>query len=151
MTIETIEQAKARAKYLRATAADRGETLSHGRALEMVAQEQGARDWNTLRARLARSQTTAMPLDILRLRPGMEVEGRYMNQPFTGRMVNAAPEGDGVRVAIQLDHPVDTVTFASFSNMRRRVQGVIGKTGCTVERNSNGVPHLVLTAIREAG
>ena len=147
MTIRSIMDAKKRAAHLREIAAENGQALSHGRALEMVAREQGARDWNTLRAQLAKRGTVSDDLDIAALRTGMKVEGRYMNQPFAGRIVDTISEGEGRRIAIHLDRPVDVVTFASFSNMRRRIRGTIGKDGRSKERTSDGNPHLMITAI----
>ncbi|MEC8178668.1 MAG: glyoxalase superfamily protein [Pseudomonadota bacterium] len=147
MIIRSIADAKKRAAHLRETAAENGQVLSHGRALETVASEQGARDWNTLRARLANRETIADNLDIADLRTGMKVEGRYMNQPFVGRIVDTISEGEGRRIAIHLDRPVDVVTFTSFSNMRRRIRGTIENDRRSKERTSDGNPHLMITAI----
>ncbi|WP_156842087.1 glyoxalase superfamily protein [Novosphingobium aquimarinum] len=149
MTIRTIADAKKRAAALREAALAKGQALSQGKALETVAKEEGARDWNTLRARLASVPASGDGFDGAALTIGGEVEGRYMNQPFTGRLVDAASEGQGFRVAIHLDQAVDTVTFASFSNLRRRIRGVIGKDGRSAERTSDGVPHLVISKIRK--
>jgi catechol 2,3-dioxygenase-like lactoylglutathione lyase family enzyme len=44
---------KQMARRLRADLADRGVTISHSEALELVAHQHGARDWNTLAARSA--------------------------------------------------------------------------------------------------
>lgn len=147
MSVRTIEEAKSRAVHLRTVAAEKGLALSHGRALEAVAKEEGAQDWNTLRARLARAEAADRAPDFMALQRGAAVAGRYMNQPFTGRVVTAAGDGESLRLAIHLDQAVDTVTFASFSNMRRRVHGTIGKDGQSRERTSNGVPHLLISAI----
>ena len=49
----TIEEAKAQAKALRAALLAQGTAISHAQALELIARQQGARDWNTLHARLA--------------------------------------------------------------------------------------------------
>jgi molybdopterin biosynthesis enzyme len=149
MAIRTVEDAKARAADLRKIAAGRGLAISHAQALEIVAKEQKARDWNTLRARLAKAGPDSSTIDFLGLRRGYEVEGRYMNQPFTGRVVEAIAAGEGLRLAIHLDQAVDIVTFASFSNMRRRVSGTIGKDGRSAEQTSDGCPHLLITGIRE--
>ena len=48
----TPDEVKARAKRLRAELAGRGQVISHGQALDLVARTLGARDWNTLSARL---------------------------------------------------------------------------------------------------
>lgn len=147
MMVRSVEEAKARAVYLRKMAADKGLSLSHGKALEMVAKEQGAQDWNTLVARLAKIKPPPPTIDFAALHRGAVVEGRYMNQPFTGRIVDSSEDGQKLWLAIQLDQAVDTVTFASFSNMRRRVQGTIGKDGQSAERTSNGIPHLMITRV----
>ncbi|MEN8685342.1 glyoxalase superfamily protein, partial [Marivita sp.] len=42
------------------------------------------------------------------------------------------------------DEPVDVVHFDSFSNFRKRVQCVVGPSGTTKEKTSNGQPHVVL-------
>jgi uncharacterized glyoxalase superfamily protein PhnB len=52
---------KAMARHLRQALADRGVTVSHSEALELVARQLGARDWNTLVA--ASSATTAATTD----------------------------------------------------------------------------------------
>ena len=50
---------KAMARRLRQTLADRGVEVSHSEALELVAQQHGARDWNTLAAGVSTSSTGA--------------------------------------------------------------------------------------------
>ncbi len=49
---------KAMARRLRQTLADRGVEVSHSEALELVAQQYGARDWNTLAAEVSTSSTS---------------------------------------------------------------------------------------------
>ena len=41
---------------------------------------------------------------------------------------------------------VDVVTSTRFSNLRRRVTGVIGPQGFSQEKTSDGQPHLVIDA-----
>jgi len=48
-----VTEAKAMARALREGLAETGLEISHSRALELVARQAGARDWNTLSARLA--------------------------------------------------------------------------------------------------
>ena len=50
MTTTSHPDPKAMARLLRAALADRGVTVGHGEALELVARQLGARDWNTLAA-----------------------------------------------------------------------------------------------------
>jgi hypothetical protein len=47
-------------------------------------------------------------------------------------------------VVLDLDQPVDVVTFDSFSNWRSRVTKVIGPDGRSFDATSDGIPHLVL-------
>ena len=77
----TVDEAKAQAKALRAGLQSQGHAISHAQALELVARQHGARDWNTLHARLSRRNA---PPD---LALGDRVRGRYLGQPFTGRVL----------------------------------------------------------------
>lgn len=134
MGIESIEEAKARARQLRAE----GRAASQSAALELVAREEGARDWNTLSARL---RSEAAP----RYVAGQRVRGRYLSQPFTGRILSVAGTGAATwRLEIRFDAPVDTVQFASFSNLRRQVRVEVGRDGRSPQRTSDGAPQLVL-------
>lgn len=135
---------KLQAKRLRAAMAAQGTPLSHAAALELVATQHGARDWNTLSA----SVSTTKPADDGRagLAVGAQVSGRYLDQAFTGRVLSLSemPSGGHRRVTIHFDEPVDVVTFESFSAYRRRITAVIGKDGISPRRTSNGMPHLIL-------
>ncbi|WP_138468165.1 glyoxalase superfamily protein [Poseidonocella sp. HB161398] len=136
MTRLTLEEAKAQAKALRSALEARGTPVSHGQALELVARQHGARDWNTLRARLG--QRNAPP----ELALGDRVRGRYLGQAFTGRIVALAGPAAHRQIEIQLDTPVDTVRFESFSNWRSRIRGTIGEDGASPRRTSDGAPQL---------
>ena len=137
--MRTPAEAKAQARTLRRALAASGHTVSHAEALELVAHQNGARDWNTLNARLMKEATGHVPLHL-----NGTVRGRYLGQPFTGRIVSLSQKGDGYAIAIQLDQPVDTVQFASFSNLRRRINGSIGRDGRSVARTSDGFPQLIV-------
>lgn len=78
---------------------------------------------------------------------GQAVHGRYLNQPFTGR-IKAANEGIGGfwRLTLQFDAPVDVVTSRHFSNFRSQVRCVINAQGTTTEKTSDGTPHVTLFA-----
>ena len=52
--MESVLTAKQRARRLRSALAAKGLIISHGEALELLAQSEGLRDWNTLSARLQR-------------------------------------------------------------------------------------------------
>ena len=135
-----IADFKSQAKHVRAQAQDDGNQMSHAQALEHVAHEHGARDWNTLRAKAAKP---------LSLSPGMRVRGRYLGQAFTGRLhaVSLLGVADQLRVTVHFDAPVDVVRFDSFSSFRQRVSAVIGRDGRSSRATSDGTPHLELTSV----
>ena len=137
-----IEELKAQAKRLRQAMNDRGTTLTHSAALELIARQHGARDWNTLAALAAKPNTGPKTS----LFVGAHIRGRYLNQPFTGEILalSAPPGGDLQRITIHFDEPVDVVTFESFSAFRRRVTAQIDADGISPRKTSNGLPHLVL-------
>ena len=137
--ITNREQAKARARELRAELAASGAPVSHSEALERVARELGYRDWNTASARL--SNEPEVPLQV-----GDQVAGRYLKQPFTGRVLGVKElyGGAAFEVTIHFDEPVDVVEFDSFSNMRTRVSITVSSGGISQARTSDGVPHLIV-------
>lgn len=137
MTLNSVSEAKSKAKALRDALVGQGTRISHAQALELVAHQDGARDWNTLLAKLSRAEPRALQL-------GDEVRGKYLGQTFMGRIVALSQVGLNLNVSIQLDVPVDTVRFESFSNMRRRIRGVIGPDGRSVQKTSDNLPVLVI-------
>ena len=137
MTLNSISGAKSQAKALRDALVGQGTPISHAQALELVAHQHGARDWNTLNARLSRAEPPPLQLNDT-------VKGRYLGQAFTGRIVALSKVGSNLNVSLQLDVPVDTVRFESFSNMRRRIRGVIGPDGRSLQKTSDGAPQLVI-------
>lgn len=133
----TREQAKQRARDIRAEHAQRGVTIGHSAALEKVAAELGYRDWNTASARLA--NLPEVPLQV-----GDRVAGRYLKQAFAGRVlgVREVYGGGAFEVTLQFDAPVDVVSFDSFSAFRSRVTATIDAAGVSASRTSDGRPHL---------
>lgn len=130
-----IDGYKTQARRLRVQLADSGTAINHAQALEMVAQQHGAPDWNTLRA-----TADTMPT----LTVGSRVQGCYMGQPFTGYvhgLLRMGPAGHR-RITLQFDAAVDVVKFDSFSSYRQRVTAVIDPTGRSLEKGSDGEPHL---------
>ena len=135
----TLESAKAQAKSLRAQLAADGMEITHAKALEMVAAQHGARDWNTLHARLV-----ALP-NRIEFHYGQEVKGEYLGQPFSGVLVSVSGMSGGLtRVTIRFDEAVDVVTFDSFSNFRKQVNAIVDEGGISPRSTSNGKPQLVL-------
>ena len=137
MTLNSLSESKSKAKALRDALVGQGTKISHAQALELVAHQDGARDWNTLHAKLSRAEQRTLKL-------GDEVRGKYLGQSFIGRIVALAKVGLNLNVSIQLDVPIDTVRFESFSNMRRRIRGVIGPDGRSEQRTSDDLPVLVV-------
>ncbi|MEZ5674854.1 hypothetical protein SAMN06265173_102180 [Thalassovita litoralis] len=133
-----LSQAKAQAKRLRAELADQGTEISHAQSLELVAHQNGFRDWNAFHAAIGNRPPPAWT-------PGGRVEGSYLSQPFKATVVSVTMLRPGwFRLALELDEPVDVVTFDSFSNYRKRVHCVIGPLGMTQEKTSDGTPHVIL-------
>jgi len=138
----TIEELKSQAKRLRQAMEARGTAISHSAALELIARQHGVRDWNTLSALATRPNEEP----IAAISVGSLVRGRYLNQPFTGKVLAlAAQPGGGLhKITIHFDEPVDVVTFESFSAFRQRINAQVDSNGVSPRKTSNGVPHLVL-------
>lgn len=139
MTVRNVAEAKAQAKALRTALAAQGTVVGHARALELIACQNGARDWNTLSAQLRNSAPS--PLHI-----HQRVWGWYLGQAFNGKITALSSFGTYYSVSVRLDEPVDTVTFESFSNMRRVIRSVVDLHGNSIRKTSNGTPHLTLRA-----
>lgn len=138
MTLPTLTTIKASAKRLRQEAATRGDAMSHAEALEHLAHEHGHKDWNTFKAAIDRAEPEAWPT-------GAQVTGRYLSQGFRATVARSEEVRPGwTRLWLELDEAVDVVTFDSFSNMRKRITGVVGPAGTSAERTSDGTPHLIL-------
>lgn len=137
----TLAALKDQAKRLKSKFASDGGMINHGRALELIAAQYGYKDWNTLHA------AAGNRIGIEHLGPGAQVSGNYLGQPFKARLlgIEMSTHAPGrYRVSLDLDEPVDIVTFESFSAFRKRVRGTIGADGMSRERTSNGVPQLEL-------
>lgn len=134
----TIDDAKAQAKALRAALQAQGNAISHAQALELVARQHGARDWNTLHARLAlRNAPPELAL-------GDRVRGRYLGQPFAGRIIGLSGPASHRQIEIRFDQPVDVVRFESFSNLRRQIRATIDENGRAHRQTSDGEPQLIV-------
>ncbi len=138
MTQLSLDTVKAQAKALRQALQARGTVISHAQVLELIARQHGARDWNTLHARL--TLQNAPP----ELAFGDRVAGYYLGQAYTGEIVALSGPAGHRQVEIKLDQPVDTVRFESFSNWRHRIRGTIDVDGRSHRRTSDGAPHLIV-------
>lgn len=136
-TIPSTDVLKSQAKRLRADLAARGTPMSHAAALETIAHQWGARDWNTLSAQAEASSNGWAP--------GDRVSGKYLSQPFNGQIKASRVSSSGMwSLTLRFDAAVDVVTSSLFSNMRRQVNAVVSAEGISPRKTSDGQPHLVL-------
>lgn len=112
------------AKRLRTALAEGGIDIGHSRALELVAKQFGARDWNTLAAEKA--DNDSIPFSV-----GQRVTGTFNDKPAMGRVIGLSEtiKPDLWRVTVKFDPPVDVVTSELFSSERRRITMIIGADG----------------------
>ncbi|MGB8621388.1 MAG: glyoxalase superfamily protein [Paracoccaceae bacterium] len=134
--LPTIAEAKAQARRLRERLNAEGSEISHGKSLELVAHQHGFRDWNTFHAAIGNRPPAGFT-------PGGRVRGHYLSQPFEATVLSVEmPRPGWFRLELDLDTPVDVVTFDSFSNFRKRIRGTVGPSGVSRERTADGRPHL---------
>lgn len=134
--LPSATEAKDQARRLREKLAKDGRPVGHAKSLELIAHQHGFRDWNAMFAAIGNGAPKALSL-------GETVSGTYLSQPFTARVVSVAAVKRGwFKLELHLDEPVDVVMSQGFSNFRRRIRGVIGPKGHTLERTSDGQPHL---------
>lgn len=134
--IDDITTLKSQARNLRAALERAGTLVSHSQALELVAQSHGARDWNTAHAAAA-----SAPL----WRFGGPVRGRYLGQPFSGRIVAASERGPRHHaLTITFDKPVNVSQSELMEVPRKRINATVNAAGRSISRTSDGQPHLVL-------
>lgn len=139
--LPSLEALKDQAKRLRETLARQGTTINHSRSLELIAGQHGFRDWNTLHARIGNMP----PKRTLSL--GDTASGRYLGKAFTGKVIamQQLTSAHGMtRVTFDFNEPVNVSQFESFTVFRKRVVCTLGEDGKTVEKTSNGAPHMEL-------
>lgn len=136
--LPTLAVAKNRAKKLRAELAAAGTAISHGQALERIADDHGFRDWNALHAAIRDLPPEGWSV-------GGRVTGHYLSQPFVATVLAAERIRPGwFRLELDLDQAVDVVRFESFSNLRKRIRVVVGPSGRSKEHTSDGKHHVQL-------
>ncbi|MDO5606259.1 MAG: glyoxalase superfamily protein [Paracoccus sp. (in: a-proteobacteria)] len=137
--VHDLKELKNQAKNLRSALARTGTDVSHSQSLELLAQSLGMRDWNTLHASATATSPRAWDF-------GEAVAGRYLGQPFTGRVVGAREQSRGHHaLTIDFDRPVDVSRSALFAAPRRRITATVNAAGRSLSKTSDGVPHLVLS------
>ena len=140
--LPALETLKDQAKRLRARLAQEDQTISHSRALELIAAQYGFRDWNTLHAKVGNRP----PLNPWML--GARVSGTYLGHKFTAEVISvqAIQNRPGYyRLTMKFDEAIDVVTFESFSAFRRRINCTIDETGRSPAKTSDGRPHVELS------
>jgi len=136
-TIPSRDVLKTQAKRLRSDMAARGTPLTHAAALEAIAHQWGARDWNTLSAMAAQAHTGWAP--------GQRVTGRYLGHPFAGVIKAARQSSAGFwSLTVRFDTAVDVVTSDLFSAFRQQVNVTVNDTGASPQKTSDGVAHMQL-------
>ncbi len=139
--LPSLEDLKDQARRLRDALARQGTRINHAGSLELIASQHGFRDWNTLHARTGNMP----PKRVLAI--GDRVSGHYLGQSFTGRIIaiKTLTNAHGMsQVTFDFDEAVDVIAFESWSAFRKRVTCTLGEDGRTVEKTSNGVPHMQL-------
>lgn len=124
----TSSDFKTHAKRLRDALATDGVPISHARALEIVARQNGARDWNTLSARTVDqlAPAPAVPFQV-----GQSVAGTFNGTPAKGRVIGLEEtiKPELWRVTVAFNPPVNASTSELFKAERRRVTMVVGADG----------------------
>lgn len=125
---------KNQAKRLRDALAEEGLAVSHGKALDIVARQNGVRDWNTLAARTAAANplpTPAVDIGPTPFKVGQTVAGSFNGNPAKGRVIGLEEtiKPHLWRVTVAFNPPVDASTSNLFKAERRRVTMVVGADG----------------------
>lgn len=140
-TIPSRTALKSQAKRLRASLGTQGKTISHGQSLEMIAQQYGHRDWNTINAIAPED----MRSNQLEWRVGQLVSGLYLGHRFKGEVKSASSTSSGHwMLTLVFDEAVDVVASEHFSNYRRQVNCTVGPDGRTARKTSDGQPQIVM-------
>ena len=146
MTIDmpSVASLKQQAKLLRASLGAQGQTITHAQALESIAQQWGARDWNTLSALAAPVSKSAQgDANMTRYTPGMRVSGRYLGHAFDAKIKAARANANGYwSLTLRFDTPIDVVASDHFSSFRQQVNCTVSPEGRSAQKTSDGMPHI---------
>jgi len=119
---------KTHARRLRDALAGEGIDISHGKALELVARQNGARDWNTLSAQAvpAAGGREDAPFQV-----GARLKATVHGVPASARLIGVEEtiKPDLWRVTLAFDTPVDLSTSKLFKAERRRITTIVGADG----------------------
>lgn len=138
--LPSLDELKQQAKTLRSKHETSSGQINHSRSLELLAHAYGYKDWNTLHAAVG-NKPVGCPVTL-----GQRVTGAYLGQAFRGKVkgIKILGPNEHFHITLVFDEAVDVITFEGMTNFRKQVIGVIGVDGKTVERTSNGLPHLTL-------
>jgi hypothetical protein len=133
------DEAKARARELRAGPRAGGAPISHAEALERVAAELGCTDWNNASARL--SNEPDAPLHV-----GDLGAGRYLKQPFTGRALGVREIAGGARSLVRnAETPAAETVICTCVRRFETHSNSTTSTGASQRMvTSNAAPHMVV-------
>ncbi|MBC2886546.1 hypothetical protein H7Q97_14220 [Ochrobactrum sp. CM-21-5] len=122
---------KHQARRLRQALGEEGIQISHGKALDLVARQSGARDWNTLAAIGGKAETPMISNSPAPYQVGQGVSGMFHTTPFDARIiaVEETIKPDLWRITLQFEPAIDVVVSPHFSMMRRRFTAVVGADG----------------------
>ena len=137
-----VANLKAQARRYRASHIAQGRTLSHSRALELVARQQGFADWNTA---VASCRQHPVPT---KLAAGKVVQGRYLGHAFDAHIVAATQLADGhVHLTLDFNEAIDVSASSRFRAVRKRISGTVDSAGRSVESLSDGTPQLQVAGL----
>jgi hypothetical protein len=117
---------KTQARHLRDGLGADGVSLTHGKALELVAKMHGHRDWNTLSA-----ASQAMKPEVPVFQLGQNVDALVHGKPGKGRIIGLEEtiNPDVLRLTVLFNPAVDMSTSEHFSAKRTRVTMEFGRDG----------------------
>ncbi len=138
-TLPSLSGLKNQAKRLRLDLEQDGHVINHSKSLELIAHQYGYKDWNMIHAAIEKIKNIS-PVQV-----GQTVQGLYLGHSFTGQIVQVKKLlKEQYRITVVFDEAIDVVRSDSFSNLRRRVTYKIDQSGQTMEKTSDGQPHLKL-------
>lgn len=136
--LPALEILKRQAKELRCAKQAQNTPITHSQALEAIAERWGFRDWNTVCAKAAEQHVQSWAA-------GQKVRGQYLGHGFTGHLKSAHPATGGKwQITVIFDDAVDVVQSDAFSNLRKQVRVLVGKSGISHQKTSDGEPHMLL-------
>jgi len=140
LPLPTMENLKQQARRLRAQLSVDAQPVTHSQALELLAHQYGYKDWNTLHAACG-NQPPGPPVTL-----GARVSGRYLGQPFDGKVIAVAAlaQADQFRITVNFREAVDVIKFDGWSSLRRRVSSQVGRNGRSPQKTSDGAPIMEL-------